>query len=128
MVAEEILLLWMETSGNYDHYRCATHPSLSGRFRTSGVPKVAFSENIVLYLAQHDIIKIARQVRTKIGNYEKSWKNTHNILNRTGEGVTDEDLREITDKNVLKGKAVLRAFLKSNNLTKFCFSENRKVA
>ena len=72
VVAEEMLLQWMETLGNYDRYRCATQPYAGSRCRTSGDSKIAISENIVLYLTQHNILKTARQVRTKIGNYGKA--------------------------------------------------------
>ena len=127
VVAEEMLLQWMETLGNYDRYRCATQPSAGGRCRTSGDSKISISENIVLYRTQHNIVKTGRQVRTKIENYEKAWKTTHHILNITGEGVTDEDIREITDKNVLKGKQYSERFEQRTTTSHSCFSKNWKV-
>lgn len=101
---EEILLQWMETSGNYKRFRCAAQATPGGRSRTSGDSKIAISEAIVLYLAQNKITKTGKQVRTKIEQFETTWKKAHQLTNQTGEGVTDEDLKHTTNQQVLRGK------------------------
>ena len=84
--AESFLLDWMETDGNFDRYRSAAVPH-KGRKRTDGVTKVGISQEISKYLDAKGFKRTDQQVRTKIENYLKQWKNAHKVKSSTGFGV-----------------------------------------
>ncbi|GAV03387.1 hypothetical protein RvY_13816 [Ramazzottius varieornatus] len=88
--AEERLLQWMETPGNYDKYRSASQLKDDGRTRTRGKTKEAIKKEIEAMLAQCGFIKTTDQVHNKIDNLVSSWKKAHRALGGTGFESQDE--------------------------------------
>ncbi|GAV05588.1 hypothetical protein RvY_15692 [Ramazzottius varieornatus] len=82
--AEERLLQWMETPGNYDKYRSASQVKDDGRTRTSGKTKEAIKKEIIAMLAPCGFIKTTDQVHNKIDNLVSSWKKAHRVCGRNG--------------------------------------------
>ena len=94
MEAEECLLDWMESSGNFDRYRSAA-VTLKGRKRTHGNTKVGRSQEVAKYLESKGFKKTDQQVRSKIDLFINRWKLAHKAQTATGFGV---DLNETDDK------------------------------
>ncbi|KAJ3011683.1 hypothetical protein HKX48_006707 [Thoreauomyces humboldtii] len=88
---EQLLVDWLTTYPNYQRYKNAGVPDAQGVKRSSGATKVSIAEIISKSLETRGSFRSGKQIKAKIAEYEKKYRETATWLDSTGEGVLTVD-------------------------------------